>query len=127
MLRRFKRLRTAYHVTSGLTIVGMVKYTQFHFEGEGYAFRFWLALVACGMSWCAEFLKHRVPWFKRIMKRTLGPIAHESEFHTVNSATWFMTGLVVRFPCRRCRHRLLTPPPPPPPPLPPHRSLAAAG
>lgn len=81
--------RSFFHAMSGLTAVGAIALV---------ADRRWLISIvvpwAC-FAWGSEILRRRFRGANVRLMRVLGPIAHPHEWHRVNSATWFITALLI--------------------------------
>lgn len=81
--------RSAFHVASALVclFLTLVVLTPAQLP--------WAAAAFAGTAWTLEALRRVSPhWNDRLMA-FFGPIAHASESRRVNSATWYMTSLVV--------------------------------
>lgn len=80
--------RSFFHALSGLTAVVSIALLRE---------RRWLIVIALAFSifaWTSEILRRRYRGANLRLMRVLGPIAHPHEWHKVNSATWFCTGLL---------------------------------
>jgi dolichol kinase len=55
----------------------------------------WVAGSIAGTFWVLEALRRPFPRFNVILMRFFRPIAHASESHRINSATWYMTALTL--------------------------------
>lgn len=49
--------------------------------------------IAC--AWACELARHLNPNINKVVMRAFGPVAHPSEWHRVNSATWYSTALFI--------------------------------
>lgn len=81
--------RTAFHVTSGLLALLVLRVVPS---------RAWLVgAAACFaiFAWTCELLRRRSASVNDRLMRLFGPIAHAHEWHRVNSATWYATALVL--------------------------------
>lgn len=80
--------RSLFHALSGLTAVTSIALLRE---------RRWLIVIALAFSlfaWTSEVLRRRYRGANLKLMRVLGPIAHPHEWHKINSATWFVTGLL---------------------------------
>lgn len=80
--------RSFFHALSGLTAVTAIAVLRQ---------RAWLIVIALAFAvfaWTSELLRRRFRGANLRLMRVLGPIAHPHEWHKVNSATWFITGLL---------------------------------
>lgn len=50
------------------------------------------------LAWTLEITRRRIPEWNAFLMRHLGLIAHPHETYTINSATWFCTGLAIIAP-----------------------------
>lgn len=57
-----------------------------------------LATAFAILAWTLEVTRRRNPEWNAFLMRHLGPIAHKHEVYSINSATWFCTGLAVIAP-----------------------------
>jgi dolichol kinase len=55
----------------------------------------WVAGSIAGTFWILEALRRPYPRFNALLMRFFRPVAHASEAHRVNSATWYMTALTL--------------------------------
>ena len=55
----------------------------------------WVAVGFAGWAWSLETLRRISPRANDVLMRFFAPIVHRGERHRVNSATWYMTALVV--------------------------------
>lgn len=81
--------RSAFHAASGLTAVAAIALIPQ---------RRWLVAIALSwalFAWPSEILRRRSRGANVRLMRMLGPIAHPHEWHRVNSATWFVTALLI--------------------------------
>lgn len=80
--------RSFFHALSGLSAVAAI---------AALRERRWLIAIAAAWSlfaWTSELLRRRYRGANLRLMRVLGPIAHPHEWHKVNSATWFCSGLL---------------------------------
>ena len=88
-VRNFKLTRSLYHVTNALAMVGLAELcwsTQDLF----------IISTACfSAAWIMEVLKQKSDLVKRTMFRMLGFLTRDGEQHTINSATWYMSGMFI--------------------------------
>jgi len=81
--------RSLFHAASGLTAVAAIALL---------ADRRWLIAIAAPwfcFAWTSELLRRRFRGANLRLMRMLGPIAHPHEWHKVNSATWFISALLL--------------------------------
>lgn len=81
--------RSAFHAGAGLTAVAAIALIPS---------RGWLVSIAAAwacFAWPSEILRRRHRGANLWLMRLLGPIAHPHEWHRVNSATWFVTSLLI--------------------------------
>lgn len=97
--------RMIFHVCFGLTAATMTYVLPS---------RTWLVgipLVFAIFAWTSEITRTRSEKINNALMRFFGPVAHAHEWHRVNSATWFTTGLVLialLFPKPACALAVLT-------------------
>ena len=81
--------RSFFHAASGLAAVAAIALLHH---------RRWLVAIALPwacFAWTSELLRRRYRGANLRLMRVLGPIAHPHEWHKVNSATWFVTALLL--------------------------------
>lgn len=81
--------RTLFHVGSGVLALTLLRLLPS---------RGWLIAAAAAFAafaWSCEALRRRSPAVNDRLMRFFGPVAHPHEWHSVNSATWYATALVV--------------------------------
>ncbi len=81
--------RSFFHAASGMTAVAAITLLSD---------RRWLIAIALPwfcFAWTSELLRRRYRGANLRLMRVLGPIAHPHEWHKVNSATWFVTALLL--------------------------------
>lgn len=81
--------RSFFHAASGLAAVAAIALLHD---------RRWLVAIALPwacFAWTSELLRRRYRGANLRLMRVLGPIAHPHEWHKVNSATWFVTALLL--------------------------------
>ncbi|MFO0624527.1 MAG: hypothetical protein U0325_02845 [Polyangiales bacterium] len=81
--------RSFFHAASGLAAVAAIALLHD---------RRWLIAIALPwacFAWTSELLRRRYRGANLRLMRVLGPIAHPHEWHRVNSATWFVTALLL--------------------------------
>lgn len=87
-LRPRNYARSAFHVSAALVcLVLIVTLTSEQLPWAAGAFAAW--------AWCMEGLRRVSRHANAVMMRFFRPIAHEQERDRVNSATWYMTSLVL--------------------------------
>ena len=97
--------RMIFHVCFGLTAATMTYLLPS---------RAWLVgvpLAIAVFAWTSELSRTRSERVNTALMRLFGPVAHAHEWHRVNSATWFTTGLVLialLFPKAACALAVLT-------------------
>jgi dolichol kinase len=81
--------RSIFHITSALVSLAflLVVFTPAQLP--------WVAGSIAGTFWVLEALRHPFPRFNVRLMRLFKPIAHASEAHRINSATWYMTALTL--------------------------------
>lgn len=81
--------RSLFHVASGLVSLffTLVLFTprELPFAAGAFAVTFWFL----------ESLRRPFPRFNAVLMKVFAPIAHPSESHRINSATWYMTALTL--------------------------------
>jgi dolichol kinase len=81
--------RSFFHAAAGLAAVAAIALLHD---------RRWLIAIALPwacFAWTSELLRRRYRGANLRLMRVLGPIAHPHEWHKVNSATWFVTALLL--------------------------------
>lgn len=81
--------RTLFHVGSGVLALTLLRLLPS---------RGWLIAAAAAFAafaWTCETLRRRSPAVNARLMRFFGPVAHAHEWHSVNSATWYATALVL--------------------------------
>lgn len=81
--------RSLFHAAAGLAAVAAIALLHD---------RRWLIAIALPwacFAWTSELLRRRYRGANLRLMRVLGPIAHPHEWHKVNSATWFVTALLL--------------------------------
>lgn len=81
--------RSLFHAAAGLAAVAAIALLHD---------RRWLIAIALPwacFAWTSELLRRRYRGANLRLMRVLGPIAHPHEWHRVNSATWFVTALLL--------------------------------
>ena len=84
--------RSAQHAFSALVVVVLLE-TLFT---RGMAIGVSLAFFA--LAWTLEVTRRRNPAWNALLMRHMGIIAHKHEAYSINSATWFCTGLAIIAP-----------------------------
>ncbi len=81
--------RSIFHMTSALVSLAflLVVFTPTQLP--------WVAGSIAATFWMLEALRRPFPRFNVLLMRFFRPIAHVSEAHRVNSATWYMTALTL--------------------------------
>jgi dolichol kinase len=81
--------RNAFHITTGLTVVALT---------EVLPSRLWLILPPLAFAifaWGSEVSRRIWPGVNDGLMRLFGRVAHVHERHRVNSATWFVTAVLI--------------------------------
>lgn len=97
--------RMVFHVLMGLGCTALV-----------YAIPWRWLLIACPFTmalfaWGSEISRARSPQINKTLMRYFGPIAHAHEWKRVNSATWYVTALLILasfYPLTSCALAVLT-------------------
>jgi dolichol kinase len=55
----------------------------------------WICGAFFVSAWFLEVAKRRWPWVNTVVMKGFGPFAHPHEWHRVNSATWYVTALLI--------------------------------
>lgn len=81
--------RSLFHMTSAIVslVFCLVAFTPQQLP--------WVAGSIAGTFWILEALRRPFPRFNVLLMRVFRPIAHASERHRINSATWYMTALTL--------------------------------
>ncbi len=88
-LRPTNYSRNVFHVMCGVTVVAMTELlpSRGWLVGIAGAFALW--------AWTAETTRRIWPRVNDGLMRLFGPVAHAHERHRVNSATWYVTALLL--------------------------------
>jgi dolichol kinase len=88
-VRNFKLTRSLYHVSSALTMVASAELC--------WSTKDLFIISSCCFcaAWTTEVLKQQSDFVKRQLFKVLGFLTRDGEQHTVNSATWFMSGMLI--------------------------------
>ncbi len=81
--------RNAFHISSGLCVVAL---------SEFLPSRLWLILPPLAFAifaWGSEVSRRIWPQINNGLMRLFGPVAHAHERHRINSATWFVTAVLI--------------------------------
>lgn len=78
--------RSLFHIASALVSLALTLLLQ-------PDHLLYTAATIAGTFWMLEALRRPFPRFNALLMRFFRPIAHASESHKVNSATWYMTAL----------------------------------
>lgn len=98
-VRNFKLARSLFHAANSIVVVVLAELVATQEQMQV------VALVCCLSSWTMEFLKVQSDAFKRVMFKVLGAISRDGEQHNINSATWYMSAMLiisVLFPSIAC-------------------------
>ncbi len=79
--------RSSYHVLSSMATLILLEMVLNREQAV------WVATAFAMFAWTCELSRRHVPGVNELLMRMLGPIAHRHEWHRVNSATWYGTGL----------------------------------
>lgn len=81
--------RSLFHLLSGVVALGLIRLLPS---------REWLIAASAAfvvMAWTMELSRRQSPAINRALMRLFAPVAHPHEHHQVNSATWYVTGLLL--------------------------------
>jgi len=86
-LRPTNYKRNLFHVTFGFIAFAVIQLLPSAIWIVGIATSFFV------YAWSMEFLRRRSPAFNERLMKLYGPVAHDHEWHRVNSATWYASAL----------------------------------
>lgn len=81
--------RSLFHLLSGAVSLSLIRLLP----SRGWLIAASAAFVV--MAWSMEISRRQSPAINRRLMRFFGPVAHPHEHHQVNSATWYVTGLLL--------------------------------
>jgi dolichol kinase len=89
VLRPTNYYRNIFHVSSGLVALVCILHLA---SPVGLI---WIAASFATFCWSAETGRKFSPKLNQVLMTFFGPMAHQHEYHRVNSATWYATALLV--------------------------------
>jgi dolichol kinase len=88
-LRPTNYYRNVFHVMSGLVALVCIQHLL---TPAGLV---WISAAFATFSWLAETARRISPKVNDLLMKVFGPMAHQHEYHRVNSATWYATALII--------------------------------
>ncbi|HHO50016.1 MAG TPA: hypothetical protein ENK18_03885, partial [Deltaproteobacteria bacterium] len=89
-LRTTNHTRSLYHVANAVGVILLVELVL-----QSPTARIGTALAAAGLGWGMELSRRWSPKINELLMQLFGKVAHPHEAHHVNSATWYVTAVLL--------------------------------